>query len=105
MHVSNLCRLHAIGNKSNCVKKPEINQSLHSGFIDFGASSLGVFKAIINYNKYLAILQHRQIGYQPQTVRLFFFTKRREKKTQILVRFDIFLSVRCVCTQRIIYMI
>lgn len=63
MHVSNLCRLHAIGNKSNCVKKPEINQSLHSGFIDFGASSLGVFKQIINYNKYLAILQHGQIGY------------------------------------------
>lgn len=25
-------------------RKPEINQSLHSGFIDFGASSLGVFK-------------------------------------------------------------
>lgn len=85
MHVSNLCRLHAIGNKSNCVKKPEINQSLHSGFIDFGASSLSVFKQIINYNKYLAILQHRQIGYQPQTVRNF------TKKNCILVCLDVFL--------------
>lgn len=34
-YVSNLCRLHAIGNKSKCVKKPEINQSLFASVCVF----------------------------------------------------------------------